>query len=257
MNCCVAPSGVETTGGLIAIETNAAAVTVKPVEPVTVPEAAVTLAVPVPMLVARPVLFTVTVASVSDAQVAVALRSCVLPSLKVPVATNCCVVPKAIEGFAGLTAIDSRTAAVTLMVVLPLTDPELAVICADPVPNVEASPLVFVVLLIVAMAGALELHCTVLVKSCVLPSVKVPVALNCCVMPKATPGIAGVIAKETKAGGVTFRVVEPLTFPVVAMTLALPTDTLVASPWLFTVNTAGFRPLQLTLLVRSSVLPSV
>ena len=229
MNCCVAPSGVAITGGVIAIETNAAAVTVKPVEPVTVPEAAVTLAVPVPMLVARPALFTVTVASVSDAQVAVALRSCVLPSLKAPVATNCCAVPKAIEGFAGVTAIDSRTAAVTLIVVLPLSDPELAVICADPVPTVDASPLL-VVLLMVAMVGALELHCTVLVKSCVLPSVKVPVALNCWVMPKATLGIAGVIAKETKAAGVTFRVVEPLTVPEVAMTLALPTDTLVASP---------------------------
>ena len=212
------------------MDTNAAAVTVKVVDPVNPAELALTFAVPVPMLVASPVVFTVALVAVLEVHVADELKSCVLPSLNIPVATNCCFVPKAIEGFAGVTAIDSKAAAVTLIVVLPVIDPELAVIRAGPVPTLEASPWAFVALLIVAMAGALELHCTVLVRSCVLLSVKVPVAVNCCVIPRATLGIAGVIARETKAAGVTFRLVEPVIAPEDAVILVLPTATPVASP---------------------------
>ena len=36
------------------------------------------------------------------------VRSCVLPSLYVPVAFSCCVVPSAKDGFAGVTAIESK-----------------------------------------------------------------------------------------------------------------------------------------------------
>ena len=43
----------------------------------------------------------------------------------------------------------------------------------------DANPAVLNTLLIVATVVGFELHCTVLVKSCVLPSVKVPVAVNC------------------------------------------------------------------------------
>ena len=137
------------------------------------------LAVPGPVLAASPVLFTVAVDNVSETQVTEELRSCVLPSLKVPIAANCCVVPRAIDGYAGVTAIDSKIAAVTLSVVLLIMDPEVAVICAEPVPTVVANPIELVALLIVAIVSAFELHCTNLVKSCVLPSVKAPVATNC------------------------------------------------------------------------------
>lgn len=34
--------------------------------------------------------------------------------------------------------------------------------------------------------------------SCVVPSLKVPAAVNCCVVPNAAVGAAGVIARETK-----------------------------------------------------------
>ena len=110
------------------IDVKVAAATVKTVDPVTNAEVALMVADPVPMLVASPVLFTVAVETVSEAQITVALRSCALPSLNVPVAINCCVVPKAMEGFAGVTAIDRRAAAVTLRVVLPLIAPEVAMI---------------------------------------------------------------------------------------------------------------------------------
>ena len=230
MNCCVVPSGTITDCGLMAIETRAAMVTVRTVEPVTVPEVALMVAVPIPVLVASPVWFMLAVEALCDAQVTLDVRSCVLPSVNVPAAVNCCVVPSATEGFVGVAAIDTSTAAVTVKLVLPLIEPELAVIMAEPVPTLVASPCVFTALTIVATVAVSELHCTVLVTSCVLPSVKVPVAVNCCVVPRGMLGIAGVTAIETNTAGVTFSVVELVIEPEVDVTLVLPTVTLVASP---------------------------
>lgn len=122
-------------------------------------------AVPIPVLVTVPTLFTVAVEGESEPQSTEELRSCVLLSLKVPVARNCWVVPKGREAFAGVTAMDCRVAAVTLIVVLPLIDPRVAVIWAEPVLIEVATPIELVALLMVAMAGALELHCTRLVRS--------------------------------------------------------------------------------------------
>jgi hypothetical protein len=42
------------------------------------------------------------------------------------VAVNCCFVPLAIEGLAGVTAIDTNADAVTVRPVVPLIDPEVA-----------------------------------------------------------------------------------------------------------------------------------
>jgi hypothetical protein len=94
-----------------------------------------------------------------------------LPSVNVPVAVNCWVVPSAIDAAAGVTAIDTNDAAVTVTVVDPLIEPVVAVIVAVPSPTLLASPCVGAVLLIVAAAGVSELHCTVSVMFCVLPSV--------------------------------------------------------------------------------------
>jgi len=80
---------------------------------------------------------------------------------------NCWVVPDVIEGFAGVTAIDTRVAAVTVRVVDPLTVPELAPIVVVPTVAPVARP----PLEIVATAGDEELQVTVLVRFCVLPSV--------------------------------------------------------------------------------------
>ena len=81
----------------------------------------------------------------------------------------------AIEGFAGVTATDTSVAAVTVSVVLPEMEPEVARIVVEPVPTAVARPAV----LIVATVPAEELHVAVLVRSCVVPSLNVPVALNC------------------------------------------------------------------------------
>ena len=95
------------------------------------------------------------------------MRFCVEPSVKVPVAVNCCVRPLAIVGFAGVTAIDVTTAAVTVSVVVPLTLPEVAVIVVDPAASVVARPVVE----IVATAMFDEVQVTEPVRFCVEPSV--------------------------------------------------------------------------------------
>ena len=171
MNCCVVPSATVAVGGVIAIDTSVAAVTVSSVVLLTVPEVAVMLAEPIAILCASPAVLIVAVDSVSDDHVAVLVRFCVLPSVNVPVAVNCCVVPKAIDGVAGVTAIDTSVAAVTVTVVDPLMEPVVAVMFALPSPTLLASPCVGAVLLIVATVDVSELHCTVSVMFCVLPSV--------------------------------------------------------------------------------------
>jgi hypothetical protein len=105
--------------------------------------------------------------------------------------------PTTIELLAGVTANDTRTGAVTVKVVEPVTDPELACMLVLPVPTVLARP----ALLIVATVAFDELHVTELLRSCVLPSLYVPVAVNCCVRPLATDPLAGVTESDTRLGG--------------------------------------------------------
>jgi hypothetical protein len=58
-----------------------------------------------------------------------------------------------------------------------------------------------------------EVQVTEPVKFCVELSEKVPVAVNCSVLPFAIEGFAGVTATDTSVADVTVRVVEPLTPP--------------------------------------------
>ena len=85
-----------------------------------------------------------------------------------PVAVNCCVSPWAIEGLAGVTAIDTSVAAVTVSVAAGLVmPPEAAVMFVEPTARVVANP----ELLIVATVVVAELHVAVLVRFAVLESV--------------------------------------------------------------------------------------
>jgi hypothetical protein len=69
-----------------------------------------------------------------------ALMSWVLESLNVPVAANCLVVPTAMLEFAGVTAIETSVAAVTVSDAVPLTDPDVAVIVVVPLTTPVALP---------------------------------------------------------------------------------------------------------------------
>ena len=92
--------------------------------------------------------------------------------LNVPVALNCSVMPTAIEGTAGVIAIDTSAAGVTSRVVEPVTAPELALTDVLPTATLLAIPVV----LIVATPVLPLAHTTLLDMSRVLPSVYVPVA---------------------------------------------------------------------------------
>ena len=81
---------------------------------------------PLPTAVARPVLLIVATVVEEELHVAVLVRFCVVLSVKVPVAVNCSVFPMVMEGFAGVTAMDASVAGVTVNVVLPETEPEVA-----------------------------------------------------------------------------------------------------------------------------------
>src|SRR5215472_829891 len=111
--------------------------------------------------------------------------------------------------------------------------------------------------LMVAAAVLEELQFTELVMFWVPPSVKVPVAANCCVRPAATEGFAGVTLMDTTAGADTVRAAEPVTEPDDAVMLVLPTPSVVANPAALIVATAGLPDAQPTVPVRFCVLPSV
>jgi hypothetical protein len=97
--------------------------TLRVADPVTEVTLAVTVVTPVPTLVARPFPSMVATPVADDAQVAEA-RFCVLLSVYVPVAENCCLAPRRIDGFAGVTAMDTSEAAATVRLVEPVTIPE-------------------------------------------------------------------------------------------------------------------------------------
>jgi len=130
---------------------------------------------PIAAPVARPVALILTAAGFELAQVAVFVRFCVVPSVKVPVAVNWTVVPLAIEELLALIVIVCNTAAVTVTAMLFDVIPFwAAVMLLEPTAAPVANPLA----LMFTTAG-LELdHVALLVMSSVLPSLKVPVAVN-------------------------------------------------------------------------------
>jgi hypothetical protein len=77
---------------------------------------------------------------------------------------NCCIVPLAIEGLTGVTAIDVSVAAVTVRVVDRDIPPNVAVIVVEPAATAVTNPLEPAALLIVAAPVLDELQVTAVVK---------------------------------------------------------------------------------------------
>ena len=84
--------------------------------------------------------------------------------------------------------------------------------------------------------------------------------MNCWSVPSTIEGFAGDTAIETSVAGVTVRVVEPETFPEVAVIVVVPTPTEVAFPFdpaaLLIVTIDPAEELQITDVVISLVLLS-
>jgi methylglyoxal synthase len=253
VNCCVAPLVIDGFAGVTAMDCSVAAVTVRSVEPEIDDDVAVMVEVPTPAPVASPDALIVAVAVVPELHVTVLVRFCVVPSLNVPVAVNCCVAPLVIEGFAGVTAIDCNVAAVTVRTVEPLIAPDVALIVDVPTPAPVARPAA----LIVAVVVVPDDHVTLDVRFCVLPSLNVPVAVNCWVAPLVIEGFAGVTAIDCSVAAVTVSKVEPLIAPDVALIVEVPTPAPVASPDVLIVAVVVVPDDQVTVDVKFCVVPSL
>jgi hypothetical protein len=170
------PIAKDALAGVTAIATSTACPTLSVAEPLIAPDVAVMIAVPTPCPLANPPLAMP--ATVEDEfQLTELVRSCVLPSLYVPVAANCWLAPLTIDAFPGLTDNDTRTGNVTANVAEPVIVPEVAVIVVVPGTRLVANP----PLLTVAIVVAEEVQVAVLVRFCMVPLLYVPVAVNCCV----------------------------------------------------------------------------
>ena len=100
-----------------------------------------------------------------------------------------------------------------------------------PAAMVVARPLDPLALLMVATAGAELLHVTLSVRFCVLLSLYVPVAVNCCVLFAAKVVAAGAIASDTSIAGVTVNVVAAELMPLTpAVTSVVPGVEVLAKP---------------------------
>jgi hypothetical protein len=102
---------------------------VLPVIPLKVAEIVL---VPTATPVARPAVVMVATPVFEEVHVTWPVRFCVVLSLYVPVAVNCCVIPAGIAGLAGVTVMDVRVAAATVMLkafVAVCWEPEESVTC--------------------------------------------------------------------------------------------------------------------------------
>lgn len=226
-------------------------------DPVVPPEFAPTTLTPAPEHCANPAtlgaLAIVATLAREELQWLFSVMSCVLPSLNVPVAANCWVVPTEQVGLAGDTARDERVPVPTVKLVWPEIPALEAVIvteppflpCAIPVPRTDA------------MFGLDDFQLTPARFPPVLPSLKVPVATNLIEVPRAILGFAGVMVIPTRCAVETVNPVEPLTVPNAAEMFVVPDATLVAKPEPAMVATAGFEELQSTEAVISWVLLSL
>jgi hypothetical protein len=219
----------------MASECRTGGTTVTPVNPVVLPEMAEIVALPTLTACARPELLMVTNAVAVELQVTDAVILLEVPSLNCPSALYCCDVPFGREAPAGVTVMATSVAEVTVSFVEALALPDAALMVVLPGTSAAANPAA----LIVATAVAEEVHVTELVTSCMLPSVKVPVAVNCCICPVAIEGFAGMIVSDTRAAGPTVALADPVMLPEVAITFALPALTACARPELLTVIVAG------------------
>jgi hypothetical protein len=178
--------------------------------PLIDPDDAMIVTVPRFPAVTRPLTVIDATLFFEELQVTVPVMFCVLPSENVPVAVNCCTVPRGMDAFTGVTAIETKVALVTVKAAPEETLPDVAVIVEVPAAIPIASPGTPFTLMLATDRFA-DVHCTDPVTFFVLPSVKVPIAANCTVVPCAIDTLAGETASETKAGAVTVTAALPLT----------------------------------------------
>jgi hypothetical protein len=163
---------------------------------------------------------------------------------------------------AGLTFIETNVSAETVSPVCPEVLPKLAMIVVVPAEMPDAWPLVEAELPTVAASGFSEVQVTCSVMFWLEPSEKLPIAVKESVNPAGRTAFAGVTTIPVSAAVVTVIVVPPET-PLdesVEVTEVEPMSAALTRPLLpdalLTSATAGFAELQVTVVVKSIVLPS-
>jgi hypothetical protein len=186
-------------------------------DPSTPPELAPTVAVPAAEQIATPATLgafaIVATVAADELQWLFKVMSCVLLSLKVPVAANCCLVPTAAVGATGVTARETSVPVPTVGVVLPVTpeaDAEMVTVppslpWASPEPRIEAR------------FGLEDFQEMPLRFVATLPSLNVPVAVNLRDVPFAILAFAGLTLMEIWCAEETVSPVDPLTAPKTAL----------------------------------------
>jgi hypothetical protein len=154
--------------------------------------------------------------------------------------------------FAGEIASEARVAFVTVTEAVPLIPAELAVMVAVPAIAAVASPKEFTDTIFCAEDDHVNG-----VSICVLPSSKLPVAVNCSAVPTAIVEVAGLTEMDCRWAATTVRVEESVKPPTVAVMLVVPALRVVATPVLSTLATAVVEELQTTPLLRSALVPSL
>jgi len=258
--------------GVTATDTNVAAVTVNvavPAFPVAGSAAVTVTGPPMAFEVAIPlktaVLSMVATVSSEDVQITDEVRSCVVRSEYVPVAVNGCFVPRVILRLTGVISMDTNFAAVTVSFAVPVfPDGSAAVIVTGPPMAFEvATPFEPAELLTLATDASEDVHVTDDVRSCVVRSEYVPVAVNGCFVPRAILLLTGVTPTDTSVAAVTVSFAVPV-FPVTGSAAVTvtgpPMDSEVATPFepavLLTAATDTFEEVHVTDEVRSCVVRS-
>lgn len=259
-NCSVVFCAIVESAGRTAIDLRSMALTVAVTVLLIAPEVAVTVNDPMSLPVARPLTVIEATLAGEALHTTVPVMSCIELSENVPVAVNCCTVPRGISAANGVTLMEVRVALVTVRTALWETDPELvvmlAVIVEVPVVNPMASPSAPCTLMLTT-DGFDEVQVTRPVAFSVVPLVSVPVAVNCTVV----PGAIDVLVDETISleiiGALTVRVMLPLTPESVPVIFAVPCVRVVTPPAAETVATLASDEVQVTLAVRSLLVPSL
>lgn len=241
LNLVELPSCRATAAGDTTIELAFAPVTVSWAVPTSPSSRATMVEVPAASPLTSPA-ETVATEGAEDVHNAKPVRSCVLPSANVPSAVKANPVCAAMLALAGEIWI-TVNCGLTRIVLVPVTAPNCAEIVAFPGPTAPTLP----VLSTAATAGFEELQVTSFVMTCVVPSLRVAVAVQSTKLFGASSAVAGVTEIDDTVAVVTSSGVELVTPLKVAEMLAVPGLTAVAmSVLLSIVATAVLSELNVT-----------
>ena len=192
VSCWVRPFATLAAGVVIDKEIRTGCRTVSTAAPRITPDDAVMVAAPGAAPMTKPREFTPAIEGSEEAQVTELVTSLALPSVNAAVAATCTLLPFGTEGPGGVMEIDISVAGGTVRVTLALTEPETASITVVPGSFATAVP----DLSTDATSGLELVHVAVGVRSCLLPSEKMPVRAKRALSPIATTGLTGDIARD-------------------------------------------------------------